>query len=173
MPEAGAAERFQESGDPDDFRALVEEHQGRVLRVVAGVLGPWSDLEAEEVAQEVFLRVLDRIGQWRGEAAFGAWLHRVALRTALNHRQRARLRLPHLGEEAFAAQPLDDDPARSAHALPRTTTELFPPKASDSIVTSISRVEEVSRRGGRAVFGRLPPPERRERVLRPVDMPEA
>lgn len=132
MPEAGAAERFQESGDPDDFRALVEEHQGRVLRVVAGVLGPWSDLEAEEVAQEVFLRVLDRIGQWRGEAAFGAWLHRVALRTALNHRQRARLRLPHLGEEAFAAQPLHDDPAARLEraeeegALARALEELPP-----------------------------------------------
>jgi RNA polymerase sigma-70 factor (ECF subfamily) len=111
MAEAGAAERFRQSGDPDDFRALVDEHEGRVLRIVAGVLGPWSDLEAEEVAQEVFLRVLDRIGQWRGEAAFGAWLHRVALRTALNHRQRARLRLPHLGEEAFAGRPLLDDPA--------------------------------------------------------------
>src|SRR4030042_3050185 len=35
-------------------------------------------------------------------------------------------------ESADHADPLDDDPVRSAHALPRTTTELFPPKASDS-----------------------------------------
>jgi RNA polymerase sigma-70 factor (ECF subfamily) len=95
--------RFIETRDPELFREIVEEFQHRVYRLVASVLGPWSDLDAEEVTQEVFLRAYRKIGQFRGESTFGSWLHRVAYTTALNHRQLARIRLPHEGEESILA----------------------------------------------------------------------
>ncbi len=87
--------RFAVDRDPEIFRRLVEEYQNRVFRLVCSVLGPWADLDAEGVAQEVFLRVYRKLGQFRGEAEFGSWLFRVAYSTALNWRRTARIRLPH------------------------------------------------------------------------------
>lgn len=103
-------ERFVETRDPELFREIVEEFQQRVFRLVASVLGPWADLDAEEVTQEVFLKAYRKIGQFRGESAFGSWLHRVAYTTALNHRQLARIRLPHDAAAETLSLTSDGDP---------------------------------------------------------------
>jgi len=102
--------RFIESRDPELFREIVEESQQRVYRLVASVLGPWADLDAEEGMQEVYLTVYRKIAQFRGESSFGSWLYRVAYTTALNHRQRARIRLPHEGEDSILSLESTDDP---------------------------------------------------------------
>jgi RNA polymerase sigma-70 factor (ECF subfamily) len=86
--------------DPELFRVLVERYEVRVFRLVASVLGPYADLDAQEVAQEIFLRVHEKLGGYRGEARFGSWLYRLAYNRALEQRRQARIRLPHL--------PLDD-----------------------------------------------------------------
>ena len=126
-------EEFRRTRDPDLFRQLVEAYQDRVFRLVSSILGPWADLDAEAVTQDVFLRVFRKIGQFHGEAAFGSWLYRVAHNTAINHRRKARIRLPHGAEEelaviASAADPLGDALsaqdrsviARHLEALPAT-----------------------------------------------------
>jgi RNA polymerase sigma-70 factor (ECF subfamily) len=82
--------------DPDLFRLLVERHQARVFRLVAALLGPFADTDAQEVTQEVFLRMHDRLSSFRGEARFASWLYRLAYNRTLEHRRRARLRLPHV-----------------------------------------------------------------------------
>jgi RNA polymerase sigma-70 factor (ECF subfamily) len=87
--------------DPELFRALVERHQARVFRLVAGLLGPFADMDAQEVTQEVFLRTHDRLGSFRGEARFASWLYRLAYNRTLEHRRRARLRLPHVSVDAL------------------------------------------------------------------------
>ena len=102
--------RFVERRDPDAFRRIVEEYQERVFRLVCSILGPWSDLDAEEVTQDVFLRVYRKAGQFRGESEFGSWLYRVAYSTALNHRQSSRIRLPHESDEGLAAEAVGPNP---------------------------------------------------------------
>jgi RNA polymerase sigma-70 factor, ECF subfamily len=87
---------FLEERDPTLFRELVERHQTRVFRLVAAILGPFSDLGAEDVTQEVFLRVHDRLGQFRGSARFSTWLHRIAWNEAIDFRSTARFRMPHV-----------------------------------------------------------------------------
>lgn len=58
--------------------------------------------EAADVTQEVFVRVMRSVVGFRGESAFGTWLHRVTVNTALTSlRKRSRRALP--GREAFAA----------------------------------------------------------------------
>jgi RNA polymerase sigma-70 factor (ECF subfamily) len=99
--------------DPDPFRLLVERHQARVHRIVAGVLGPFADTDAAEVTQEVFLRVHERLGTFRGEARFTSWLYRLAYNRALEQRRRARLQRPHFPiearpEEAAASGPYEE-----------------------------------------------------------------
>ena len=112
----GTVERFVATRDPELFREIVEEFQERVYRLVAGVLGPWADRDAEEVTQEIFLRVFRKIDQFQGAAAFGTWLYRLAYRQALNHRKVARIRLPHQSERALEVLPAPSSPQRDALA---------------------------------------------------------
>ncbi|HVF05365.1 MAG TPA: sigma-70 family RNA polymerase sigma factor [Frankiaceae bacterium] len=56
--------------------------------------------EAADVTQEVFMRVMRSVVGFRGESAFGTWLHRVTVNTALTS-LRKRSRRPQPGREAF------------------------------------------------------------------------
>lgn len=107
MSDEETVAEYLRTRDPELFRSLVERHQQRVLRVVASVLGPFADLDAQEIAQEVFLRVHDALGSFRGESRFSTWVHRMAYNRALERRRRARLRFPHVPVDAAGAAPGD------------------------------------------------------------------
>ncbi|MFZ2103408.1 MAG: RNA polymerase sigma factor [Oricola sp.] len=103
-------------GDRDAFARLLERHYATIHRVAWRWCGDASD--AEDIAQEVAMKLARTIGSWRGEAAFSTWLYRIVL-NAVRDRQRA-----HASErrrvEAYAVQALveaqgdgagDNDPA--------------------------------------------------------------
>lgn len=69
-------------GDSGAFEALYRRHSARVYGVVLRLAG-WQHARAEDLVQEAFLRAWQALPQWRGEAAFGTWLHRLAVNTAL------------------------------------------------------------------------------------------
>ena len=71
------------AGDTHAFERLYRAHVARIHGLVRRMLG--SD-EATEVTQDVFVRAWQKIGTFRGEAAFGTWLHRVAVNVALTRR---------------------------------------------------------------------------------------
>jgi len=102
--------RFLETGDRAMFAVLVERYQDRVFRLVASVLGPYSGADAEEVSQEVFLRLYRKIRQFTGQAGFGTWLYRIAYNLAIDWRRRARFRLPHVSVEEIPALASSSDP---------------------------------------------------------------
>lgn len=92
-------------GDPAATRALVARKLPRLLALAGRVLG--NAPEAEDVAQEVFLRIWKQAPRWRpGAARFDTWLHRVALNLCYDRLRRRR-------ELAFADPPeqTDDGPA--------------------------------------------------------------
>ena len=96
--------RRARDGDDHAFRELVERYQGRVAATVIGMLGPGPD--AEDVGQETFIRFHAALGRFRGEAALGTYLTRIAINLSLNaskSRQKARWR--------FWSLDSDDDPA--------------------------------------------------------------
>jgi RNA polymerase sigma-70 factor (ECF subfamily) len=105
---------YLETRDPELFRLLVERHQGRVLRLVASILGPFADMDAQEVTQEVFLRMHERLSSFRGEARFSSWLYRLAYNRTLEYRRRARLRLPHVPAETLAEREAGRGPFEEA-----------------------------------------------------------
>ena len=70
-------------GDTRAFERLYRAHVARIHSLVYRMLG--SD-EATEVTQDVFVRAWQKIGTFRGEAAFGTWLHRVAVNVVLTRR---------------------------------------------------------------------------------------
>jgi RNA polymerase sigma factor (sigma-70 family) len=69
------------SGDQAAFRELVETRQGLVYNTVLGLVQNAED--AEDVSQEVFIKVFESVKQFKGESAFTTWLYRVAVTTGL------------------------------------------------------------------------------------------
>jgi RNA polymerase sigma-70 factor (ECF subfamily) len=83
-----------ESPDPDRRRRalglLYDRHSRRVFNVAWRVLGDW-DL-AQDVTQEVFLHLADRISSFRGEAGLTSWIYRVTVNRAIDARRHEKRR---------------------------------------------------------------------------------
>jgi RNA polymerase sigma-70 factor, ECF subfamily len=78
--------RRAQRGDREAFGSLVEQFQPTVYAIALRRLGNASD--ALELTQEVFLHVLERIGQLREPERFAGWLRQVAVRMAINRATR-------------------------------------------------------------------------------------
>jgi len=73
-------------GDDDAYAEIVGRHQQRIVRVAYRITA--SREEALDVAQEVFLKAYRKLGSWQPRAPFGAWLVRLAVNQAIDHRRR-------------------------------------------------------------------------------------
>jgi RNA polymerase sigma-70 factor (ECF subfamily) len=73
------------------FGARVAENQRRVFQIAYGILGNSAD--AEDVAQEAFLRAYRKFQSLRETEKFRAWVNRIAFRLALNRQRGLRRRL--------------------------------------------------------------------------------
>jgi len=77
------------AGDGAACAALVDRHLPRILALAGGILG--NRAEADDVAQEVFLRVWRHAGRWKpGKARFSTWLHRVTVNLCRDRLRRRR-----------------------------------------------------------------------------------
>ncbi|MCR6662447.1 MAG: RNA polymerase sigma factor RpoE [Luteimonas sp.] len=70
-------------GDSAAFDLLVRKYQHRIAALIGRYIPDWS--ECQDVAQETFIRAYRAIGNFRGDAQFYTWLHRIAVNTAKNH----------------------------------------------------------------------------------------
>jgi len=70
-----------QAGDLSAFEALVERHRDKVYGVALRMTR--SEADAAEIAQETFLSAFQHLNEFRGEAAFGSWVHRIAANHAL------------------------------------------------------------------------------------------
>jgi RNA polymerase sigma-70 factor (ECF subfamily) len=101
-------ERCCEASDEAAFAELVRRYRGPVFRLAVSILGQEFAPEAEDVAQDVMLRVHHSLRAFRGEARFSTWVYRIAFNQALNVKARARYRSPHVTEQALAAAASQD-----------------------------------------------------------------
>jgi RNA polymerase sigma-70 factor (ECF subfamily) len=95
------------AGDTKAFERLYRGHAGRVHGLARRMVGPDH---ADELTQEVFVRVWQKLGTFRGESAFGTWLHRVAVNVILGRRstlkvERERYQDPETAFETLAGPP--------------------------------------------------------------------
>ncbi len=74
------------AGDMAAFERLYRSHVARIHSLVRRMAGPG---EADDLTQDIFLRAWSRLGTFRGESAFGTWLHRLAVNIVVE-----RLRSP-------------------------------------------------------------------------------
>jgi len=74
--------RRVQRGDSAAFDLLVRKYQHRVLKLVSRFVSDAA--EAEDVAQEAFLKAYRALASFRGDSAFYTWLYRIAINTAKN-----------------------------------------------------------------------------------------
>ncbi len=74
-----------QAGDQVAFRDLYRQHAGRVYALCLRLTGETG--AAEERTQDVFVRLWERIGSFRGESAFSSWLHRLAVNVVFNEQR--------------------------------------------------------------------------------------
>lgn len=75
-------ERLKE-GDDAAFKIIVEQWQDMVYNTILGIVQ--NETEAEDLAQDVFIKVFEKIGTFKGDSKFSTWLYRIATTTALDH----------------------------------------------------------------------------------------
>ena len=73
-----------QQGDKSAFDFLVLKYQHRIIQLVNGYIK--DPTEAQDVAQESFIKAYRALGSFRGDAAFYTWLYRIAINTAKNYR---------------------------------------------------------------------------------------
>lgn len=99
------------AGDPDVYRLLMDRHLPAVLRMTLRVTGSVED--AEEAAQEAFLRAYNKLATFKEHATFGTWVYRIAMNCSLNLVERRSRDL------SWNATNLDDAPqAHDPHPTP-------------------------------------------------------
>jgi RNA polymerase sigma-70 factor (ECF subfamily) len=115
------------AGSRDAFDELVRRYQGPIVNLARALTAGSAD--AEDLAQEVFVRAWRSLRGFRGESTFRTWLHRVALNVIQTHHGRlARFR------RLF--QPTADAPDENAHE--RAT-------GSDDVETDVIRRDTIDR----------------------------
>jgi RNA polymerase sigma-70 factor (ECF subfamily) len=119
------------SGDGHAFERLYRRHVARIHSLVRRML---DDDQADEVAQDIFVRAWQKLGTFRGEAAFGTWLHRLGINVILARRATLGTRRQRYveGELALATVPsrpgspeLSMDFEQAIGRLPEGAREVF------------------------------------------------
>jgi RNA polymerase sigma-70 factor, ECF subfamily len=86
-------------GDPSAFQAIVERHRSMVYRVAYQFAGNHHD--AEDIAQEVFIKVYRSLDRFRQDAQLTSWMYRIVMNACIDHRRRYRQAVAApFGEEA-------------------------------------------------------------------------
>lgn len=162
------------AGDAAACRALVDDHLGRIHAFAWRMLGDAA--EAEDVAQESFLRLWRTAPGWRGEARVGTWLHRVAYNICidrLRRRDRGHAELPDDLVDPAPGPAQDRQRAQVAAAVRRALArlperqraaialvhyqELGNVEAAGILGVSVEALESLLARGRRALRERLGP----------------
>src|SRR5262245_42142253 len=103
------------SGDERAFQELVERHKDLVFALIARTVQDRS--RAEDLAQEVFLRVHRGLPYFRGEARLSTWIYRIVANVCLQDQTR--------GAPTVSLDALQADPATSQAATPSAADRQF------------------------------------------------
>ena len=129
-------------GDNDAFQELVEIHQHRVVGTVAKMLG--DETEAEDVAQQVFVRVWRSAARYEPTAKFTTWLFKITRNLVFNEMRRRKrhvavsLDQPREGEDERPLQAAD-------HSSKAPDTAVLDQEMMDAIQRAIEELPETQR----------------------------
>ena len=100
------------AGDPSCLGTLFERHHRAVYRYCRQLTG--SGTQAEDLVQEVFLKILRKAGSFRRKGSFKAWLFNIARNQALDHLRKIKRRGDTLPAGSEADDPVDERSAEDA-----------------------------------------------------------
>ena len=102
--------RMAQAGDSRAFEKLYRAHVDKVYGLCLRMTGNPS--EAEDCAQEAFIQAWKKLDRFRGDSAFGTWMHRVAVNTVLGRMRKSRReqdRIRAVSEVAVAPPAIGDN----------------------------------------------------------------
>jgi len=131
------------AGNAEAFRWLVERHKDRIFAFAQRMLHSESD--AEEVAQDAFVRAWRGLPGFRGEARFGTWLHSIVLRLSLDRLETLRRRRQREPDLESSLEPSVEGPDHDARLRARKLESLVA-RLSDAqrVVVTLYYYEERS-----------------------------
>jgi RNA polymerase sigma-70 factor, ECF subfamily len=91
------------AGNRDAYRVLMDRHFCSVTRLAFRIVG--NEADAEEAAQEAFLRAYNKLPSFRQDSAFSTWIMRIAMNTAINLVERRKRDL------SYYAPRIEDEPS--------------------------------------------------------------
>lgn len=80
-------------GDRDAFRLLFETYKDKVFSIAVYSFGG-DEAAASDVSQQIFLKLMTAIGQFRGDSAFTTWLYRMVVNACIDEQRKRRRFLP-------------------------------------------------------------------------------
>jgi RNA polymerase sigma-70 factor (ECF subfamily) len=111
--------------DVEDFRTILAQYQDKVYRLACGMLG--NGAEAEDAAQETFVRVWKGLGKFRGESSISTWIFTIARRTCLDA---LKARKPNVCLSEFVEKPVREKEVLDVDAL----LQGLPERAREAVV---------------------------------------
>lgn len=134
--------RRVQAGQKNAFDLLVRKYQHKVFAIISRYIH--NHAEAQDVAQDTFLRAYRALGNFRGESAFYTWLYTIATNTAKNH-------LVAMGRRPPGDDIQIDDAAQFETAMrlrdPATPErELMRQEIERAVTTAVARLPEELRR---------------------------
>ena len=100
-------------GDAIAFETIMRRHNRLLFRAARGVVA--DDAEAQDVVQEAYLRAFSHLASYRGDAALGTWLARIAINVALDS-LRSKGRTVRMDDSDDSIDEPTPEPFMSAHA---------------------------------------------------------
>lgn len=114
-------------GDEEGFEMLVKKYQNQVINTVYSLIGTTQD--ADDIAQEVFIKVYKNLGSFNKKAKFSTWLYRISVNTAYNHLKKEKRPLPSdylQATDVFKKSSLEELESREKQELIRKSIERLP-----------------------------------------------
>ena len=131
------------SGRTDAFAVLVARYEGQIYNTVAHLVG--SQQDAEDIAQEVFMKAFRGLGGFRQEARFGTWLYGIMLNCVRSHwrsqgRRRATVSLDRRGSDE---DPILDPPSEQDGPVARSVRHETVQMVRDAITELAEDLREI------------------------------
>jgi RNA polymerase sigma-70 factor (ECF subfamily) len=130
-----------QQGDKSAFDFLVIKYQHKIIQLVNRYVKDPS--EAQDVAQEAFIKAYRALGNFRGDSAFYTWLYRIAINTAKNYLVSRSRRSSDYHVDIQDAEALENAPQLQGMETPERL--LLNQEIIDTIKTAIDKLPEEMR----------------------------
>lgn len=111
MNDDQALASYVAQGNQHAFELLIRKYQRLVVHMVGRVVNNSEDLE--EICQDVFLKVYEKISEFNFQSKLSTWIATIAYRHAINHLRKKRIEVADIDEKFAERFMADDSPAET------------------------------------------------------------